>query len=373
MDMDNALADSKQISEVSIEPNWWNKEELFSRLPKLNARNEIYYITRQFFTQKRYVEVETPALQVSPGLEPHLTAFATKLHDTFDKGKVRELYLHTSPELAMKMLLVGGMKNIFQLARVWRNGERSATHHPEFTMLEWYQTGASWQDVAKTCENLVKVVAGKKYQKIKQKEPLFSWKKYKCNPMAEWKYLSVDCAFKEFCGMDLFSTASNPLEPDVIALRKESKRIGICAHPDDRWEEIFFRIFFDRIEPNLGIGVPTVLYDWPISMASLARQNPKDPRLAERFEVFICGMEIANGFGELTDLVEHRRRFKNDIALKDKLYGQTYPVDEEFIKALSFGMPNSSGIALGFDRLVMLCTGAEKIEDVLWAPLAKVL
>ena len=371
--MNNVLTDSKQTSEVPNEKYWWIKGELCSRLPNLNARNKIQNITRQFFTKKGFIEVETPALQVSPGSEPHLTPFSTNLHDPFDKEKKRKLYLHTSPEFAMKMLLVGGMNNIFQLARVWRNGERSAIHHPEFTMLEWYQTGASWRDVAKTCENLVKEVAIQKFKNTKQKPPLFSWKNSKCNPMQDWQYLSVDCAFKKFCRIDLLSTTSNPLEPNVMALSKEAEKIGIRVHSNDRWEEIFFRIFLDRIEPNLGIGVPTVLYDWPISMASLARQNPKDDRLAERFEIYICAMEIANGFGELTDPVEHRRRFKNDMALKDKLYGQTYPVDEDFIKALTFGMPNSSGIALGFDRLVMLCTGAQKIEDVLWAPLVNIL
>jgi lysyl-tRNA synthetase class 2 len=158
------------------------------------------------------------------------------------------------------------------------------------------------------------------------------------------------------------------LHPDTDRLAAAASGIGISPHPGDDWETLFFRIFLDRIEPHLGRGVPTILYDYPLSMAALARRHPDDPRLAERFEVYICGLELANAFGELTDAAEQRARFLADQARKRQLYGQTYPIDEDFLDALEYGLPVCAGIALGFDRLVMLATGAEDIEEVLWAP-----
>ena len=144
--------------------------------------------------------------------------------------------------------------------------------------------------------------------------------------------------------------------------------IGIAPHPGDDWETLFFRIFLERIEPFLGFGAPAILYDYPVSMAALSRRRPDDPSLAERFEVYVCGLELANAFGELTDPAEQRARFVADQARKQSLYGETYPIDEDLLAALEHGLPDCAGIALGFDRLVMLATGADDIEDVLWAP-----
>ena len=143
---------------------------------------------------------------------------------------------------------------------------------------------------------------------------------------------------------------------------------GIAPHPGDDWESLFFRIFLERIEPHLGLGAPTILYDYPASMAALSRRKPDDPRLCERFELYVCGLELANAFGELTDPAEQRARFRADLARKQARYGETYPIDEDFLAALEHGLPDCAGIALGFDRLVMLATGAEDIEEVLWAP-----
>ena len=175
-------------------------------------------------------------------------------------------------------------------------------------------------------------------------------------------------AFQKHCGLDLLATAPDPLHPDYDRLAAAASGIGIAPHPGDDWETLFFRIFLDRIEPRLGLGVPTILYDYPLSMAALSRRRPDDPRLAERFEVYICGLELANAFGELTDAAEQRARFLADQARKRQLYGRTYPIDEDFLSALEHGLPDCAGIALGFDRLVMLATGAEDIEEVLWAP-----
>lgn len=338
-----------------------------ARLPKLRARQDIVAAVRRWFVEQAFLEVETPALQVSPGLEPHLKAFATDLEEPFGQG-VRRLYLHTSPEFAMKKLLVAGLTRIFQLARVYRNGERAPTHHPEFTMLEWYRAEPDWRRIVADCEGLLRAAVGAVPAALGGGR--LRWKGHEADPNASWELLTVDDAFRRHAGVELLATAPDPAAPDPKLLAAEARRIGIATAPSDRWDDIFFRIFLDRIEPKLGIGAPTVLYGYPASMAALARVHPDDPRIAQRFEVYACGLELANAFVELTDAEEQRRRFEADMDLKERLYGERYPIDEDFLAALASGLPPSAGIALGFDRLVMLATGAEHIEDVLWAPVA---
>lgn len=347
---------------------WWAPDKFAARRPNLEIRMAILAAVRRLFKDGGFYEVETPALQVCPGLEPHLTAFSTELAEPFG-GERRAFYLHTSPEFAMKKLLVAGVPRLFQLARVFRNGERSATHHPEFTMLEWYRVGAGIRDLMADCKALLHACV----EALPQDKKVFRWNGHVCDPHAPWRRITVAGAFEEYCGIDLIATAPDPLAPDKELLAAQARRVGIAPGREenwekDRWEDIFFRIFLDRIEPNLGIGGPTILYDYPLSMAATARPSPADPRLAERFELYICGLELANGFAELSDAREQRRRFERDVALKREIDGAAYPVDEDFIAALEYGMPESAGIALGFDRLVMLATGAAAIEDVLWAP-----
>ena len=340
---------------------WWRPDRFALRRAMLEKRGRILAAVRSFFADRGFVEVDTPALQVSPGLEPHLRAFATELHDP-QQGQAALRYLHTSPEFAMKKLLVAGMPRIWQLAHVFRDGERSATHHPEFSMLEWYRTGASYRDLMEECAALVRACQQAAGARV------LTWRGHTADATREWQRISVAEAFQKYCGLDLLATAPDPLHPDADRLAAAASGIGISPHPGDDWETLFFRIFLDRIEPHLGLGVPTILYDYPLSMAALARRRPDDPRLAERFEVYICGLELANAFGELTDAAEQRARFLADQARKRQLYGQTYPIDEDFLDALEHGLPACAGIALGFDRLVMLATGAEDIEQVLWAP-----
>jgi elongation factor P--(R)-beta-lysine ligase len=340
---------------------WWRPDRFALRRAMLEKRGRILAAVRSFFADRGFVEVDTPTLQVSPGLEPHLRAFATELHDP-QPGRAALRYLHTSPEFAMKKLLVAGMPQIWQLAHVFRDGERGATHHPEFSMLEWYRTGASYRDLMEECAALVRAC-----QHAAGAQAL-SWRGHAADATREWQRISVAEAFQKHCGLDLLVTSPDPLHPDTKRLAAAAGAIGISPHPGDDWETLFFRIFLDRIEPQLGRGVPTILYDYPLSMGALARRHPDDPRLAERFEVYICGLELANAFGELTDAVEQRARFFADQARKQQLYGQTYPIDEDFLDALGYGLPACAGIALGFDRLVMLATGAEDIEEVLWAP-----
>jgi lysyl-tRNA synthetase class 2 len=342
--------------------SWWQPDRFAHKRELLAARGRIAGAARIFFTARDFVEVETPALQVSPGLEPHLMAFETNLDEPGESRRAR--YLHTSPEFAMKKLLVAGVPRLFQLARVFRNGERGATHHPEFTMLEWYRAHASYRDLMDDCETLLRdalTAAG---------AATFRWQGRSADPKRSWQRVSLADAFQRWCGIDLLATAPDPERPSLERLAEAARPLGIAPHAGDDWEDLFFRIFLARIEPKLGVGAPTILYDYPIAMAALARPKPEDPRLAERFEVYVCGLELANAFGELTDAALQRRRFQQDQARKQARYGFAYPIDEDFLAALTYGMPPSAGIALGFDRLVMVATGTERIEDVLWAPVA---
>jgi lysyl-tRNA synthetase class 2 len=339
---------------------WWRPDRFAARRGRLGQRGQILGAVRSFFAAHGYIEVDTPALQVSPGLEPHLRAFKTLFHDPHDRAV--QCYLHTSPEFAMKKLLVAGMPRIWQLAHVFRDGERSATHHPEFAMLEWYRVGATYRDLMDECTALIRTCQDAADARA------FTWRGHTADSLRPWQRLSVAEAFEEHCSIDLLATAPDPLAPDLERLAAAAGHLGIAPHAGDDWEALYFRIFLERIEPVLGRGAPTILYDYPLSMAALSRHSPADPRLAERFEVYVCGLELANAFGELTDATEQRRRFGADQAKKQALYGETYPIDEDFLAALDHGLPACAGIALGFDRLVMLATGAEDIEEVMWAP-----
>ena len=363
---------------------WWHPDRLASRRDRLAARGRILAATRQFFAGEGFVEVETPALQVSPGIEPHLRAFATLLSDPRDNS-LKPRYLHTSPEFAMKKLLAGGMRQIWQLAHAFCDGERGPTHHPEFAMLEWYRTGATYDALMEDCEALLRRTAaavaphpsplpasgereGPAAKPWGGEGPRLQWQGRTADPNHPFGRLSVAEAFACHTGIDILATAPDPDRPSLALLAEAAAGIGIATHPGDDWESLYFRIFLDRIEPKLGIGAPTILYDFPVSMAALSRQKPGDPRLCERFELYVCGLELANAFTELTDPAEQRGRFIADQAKKQRLYGHTYPIDDDFLAALEHGLPDCAGIALGFDRLVMLCTGADGMEDVLWAP-----
>ena len=342
----------------------WNKTLYAERLPVLKQRAKIIETVRRFFTDRGFLEVETPILQVSPGLEPHLKAFKTELVEPLGQAD-RTMYLHTSPEFTMKKLLAAGLPKIFQMARVFRNEERSDRHHPEFIMLEWYRAGDDYRVLMDETADLVRACAAacdKKVLKVEGRES---------DPVSDWERLSVVDAFKKYADIDLFSVLpSEPsLEPDPRPFAKEAERIGIRTSAEDRWDDVFFRIAFEKIEPHLGEHRPTILYDYPVCMAALSRRKPSDPRLAERFEVYVGGMELANAFSELTDASEQRQRFEHDMDLKEKLYGERYPIDEDFIDAVAH-MPECTGIAVGIDRLVMAVTGAQRIEDVQWMPVA---
>ena len=342
-----------------VTDQWWRPDIFEGRTDALVRRADMVKTLREFFDRRGYVEVDTPALQLSPGMEPHLTAFETSLRET--GGDRRPIYLHTSPEFAMKKLLAAGMQRIFQLARVFRDGERSARHHPEFAMLEWYRTGAGWRDIAEEATEFVCAVCG----------PVVHLHDVSCDLTQPWEFLSVQDAFERYTGIDLLATVADPLNPDREMLCMHADGLGVRTAETDTWEDIFFRIYLDWIEPQLGVGTATVLHSYPTSMAALARLSPRDARVSDRFEIFVCGLELANGYGELTDAAEQRRRFARMTEQRVAKGRTPYPVDEDFLAALENGIPDCAGIALGFDRLVMLAAGAERIEDVLWAPVAR--
>jgi elongation factor P--(R)-beta-lysine ligase len=342
---------------------WWHPAVWQKKQPALRARQQLLQAVRGYFAAADFAEVTTPALQVSPGIEVHLQAFKTELTDGHG-GASQTLYLHTSPEFTMKKLLVAGCERIYQLGAVYRNGERSRTHHPEFTMLEWYRAQADYQALMADCVALVRAGAAACGRTG------FMWRGLRCDPFADWQVLTVPEAFAHYAQIDLLATMPAPHVGDGAALRAAATQAGVRTAPEDDWDAIFFRILGEKIEPHLGKDRPTFLADYPVSQAALARPKPAEPRLAERFELYACGLELANAFGELTDAAEQRRRFVADSALKQALYGETYPIDEDFIAALTFGMPPAAGIALGFDRLAMLCAGVETVDEVLWAPVA---
>ncbi len=337
---------------------WWQPDRHKDRRPALLARGRIQGAVRAWLAAEGFLEVDPPGLQVSPGNEAHLHAFATTA--VGNDGVGRQMYLHTSPEFAMKKLLAAGEERIACFGHVWRNRERGALHSPEFTMLEWYRTGQDYNVLMDDCAALLGLAAraaGAARLRFRDRE---------CDPFAQPVRLSVAEAFRQFAGIDLLRTLSTD-GADRNALADQVQGLRVAA--DDTWSDIFSRVLNAQIEPNLGLGAPTMLDRYPSVEAALARRCADDSRVAERFEVYACGVELANGFGELTDAGEQRRRFMAEMDEKARIYGERYPLDEDFLAALAI-MPAASGIALGFDRLVMLAVGAPRIDDVIWAPVA---
>ena len=323
----------------------WDPENLAARMPFLQRRSLLTVATRAFFGARSYTEVQTPYAVTAPGEEVHLRAFRTEREAP--DGSRQTLWLHTSPELAMKKLLVAGAGPIYQLARVWRNGEGSDLHAPEFTMLEWYRPDADIGSLISETADYLRAVL----------PPVVSCRGVTTD-LSRIERLTVAEAFARYAGVDVLRTAE-----DASALASDA---AVRLRDGETWEDLFFRLLLERIEPHLGRTHPTFLTHWPAAQAALARRDPRDPRVAERFELFVCGIELANAFVELTDAVEQRARFEADRARRHAMSGPDWPLDEDFLAALTFGMPPSAGIALGFDRLAMIASGASRIDQVLW-------
>jgi elongation factor P--(R)-beta-lysine ligase len=336
---------------------WWSAGRHADIRPFLLARGAIVRAIRAWFDARGFTEVETGILQVSPGNETHLHAPVTEL--TGADGVSAPRYLRTSPEFACKKLLAAGESRIFELARVFRDRERGDLHLPEFTMLEWYRAEAAYDAVI--ADTMVVIAQAAQATGIRQ----FSFRGRSADPFAAPELLTVAAAFDRYAGIDLLATVSGGHGDGAALAEAAHGKIRIAE--DDTWSDLFSKLLVEYVEPRLGQGRLTVLYEYPAVEAALARVKPADPDVAERFEVYACGVELANGFGELTDALEQRRRFEAAMDEKARRYGERYPIDEEFLAAVG-EMPQASGVALGFDRLVMLASGATRIDQVVWTP-----
>ena len=310
-------------------------ERLQDRMALLRRRGFLAAGVRAFFTARGYTEVETPYAVAAPGEEVHLRAV-----------RAGDLYLNTSPEFAIKKLLAGGSGPIFQMARVWRDEPHSPTHAPEFTMLEWYSLRADMAALMDETEALLRAVL----------PPVVACRGVETR-LERFERITVAEAFLRYVGADVLATAG-----DAAALAAGA---GVVLRDGEDWEDLFFRLLLERVEPHLGREHPTFLTHWPVAQAALARRCPEDGRVAERFELYCCGIELANAFVELTDAKEQRLRFVAERARRHALYGPDWEMDEDFLAAVAH-LPPCAGIALGFDRLAMLATGAARIGDVMW-------
>jgi lysyl-tRNA synthetase class 2 len=336
---------------------WWSAGRHTDVRPFLAARNAITRATRAWFDEQGFTEVETAILQVSPGNETHLHAPRTELVSAAGARATR--YLRTSPEFACKKLLAAGEAKIFEFARVFRDRERGPLHLPEFTMLEWYRANATYDAVM--ADSIVIIAHAAQATGIGR----FSFRGRTADPFAEPELLTVAVAFERFAGIDLLATVVNGQGDRECLATAAGQRVRITD--DDTWSDIFSKVLVAHIEPNLGHGRLTLLFEYPVPEAALARAKTSDPRVAERFEIYACGVELANGFGELTDAAEQRRRFTLAMDEKQRRYGERYPLDEDFLAAVA-NMPEACGVALGFDRLVMLASGASSVDQVVWTP-----
>jgi elongation factor P--(R)-beta-lysine ligase len=346
------------MTKHSADSPWFTPARHLDKRGFLLQRNQIIRSVRGWFDAAGFLEVDVPALVVSPGNEAHLHAFATNLIQP--DGSVDTRYLHTSPEFACKKLLAAGETHIFSLGHVFRNRERTPTHSPEFTMLEWYRAEQSYEQIIGDCLALVTLAVATSAR------TKFEWRGRTCDPLASAEWITVNDAFKIHAGVNLLSTLNSDGSSNRDALAMTSP---VTFSKDESWSDIFSRILVEKVEPYLGLDRVTVLYEYPSVEAALARTCAHDRRVAERFELYACGVELANGFGELTDAVEQRRRFVAEMDIKEQRYGERYPLDEELLRALTI-MPGASGVALGLDRLIMLATGATRIDQVQWVPVA---
>lgn len=306
------------------------KPNLYERL---RLRAAMLTTVRAFFVERGYLEVETPCLVPSPGLDLHLDAFEV----TGGESGSLSGYLITSPEYQMKRLLCEGFERIFQVARCFRKGELGHRHNPEFTMLEWYATGLDYVGLMAETEMLVRAVS------VAHRGGLL-WAGREFDVTLPFARITVAEAFERFADVP---------RPKMLELAMND-------------EDSYFRLLVERVEPGLAaVEQPVFLYDYPASQASLAQRKPSDPEVCERFELYLGDLELCNGFGELCDPVEQRRRFEGDKLARKQRGLPVYPIDERFLDALTTGMPASSGNALGIDRLFAAVAGVDTLRDAM--------
>jgi lysyl-tRNA synthetase class 2 len=331
------------------DPTWRRVRDGRQPVEPLLLRERVLDTIRAFFKGRGFREVETPLLVAHPGMEPHLEVFESGLVTA--RGRRARAFLTTSPEYAMKKLLAAGLERIFQITRAFRNREEvSAGHNPEFTILEWYRAGADYRAIMADCEELLLAL-------LDGSDLTYQGEAIDCRP--PWPRLSVREAFLEHAGLDLERTG---------ALAPAARARGYAVDATTTDEQLYHQLFLNEVEPRLGRPRPTLLYDYPIEMAALARTKPSDPRYAERFELYVAGVELGNAFSELTDPREQRRRLEVEREERRRAGRVLYDIDDDFIAALEAGVPPSAGIAVGVDRLVMLLADRPSIRDVLWFP-----
>ena len=300
---------------------------------------------REFFFAEEFVEVETPLLVPSPGTDVYIDPIQV---DVTTRDGVSPRYLHTSPEFAMKRLLGEGHQKIFQLCKAFRDGEQTARHAFEFTILEWYRAGVEVDviidDVERLCRSVLpeKIVVGGRDVAL-----------------AQWPRLSMSTLFVETCGFDILETQTD----DSLRAAVDAS-VGLNARAGDDWDSMFFDLWVRVIDPALEKMGAVFVTDWPARLAVLAERDLADPRRAKRFELFIAGLEIVNGFQELTDPVEQRARFVEDNTTRRSQGRPELPMPEAFLLSLE-KMPRSAGVALGVDRLLMLKLGVDEIQSVI--------
>ncbi|WP_224245363.1 EF-P lysine aminoacylase EpmA [Hyalangium gracile] len=318
------------------------------------GRQALHAALRRFFASQGYLEVETPLLVPVPGMEPHINAFEAPFIPETDVGKPRSLYLHSSPEYAMKRLLADGAGPIFQICKVFRNGEVSLTHNPEFTMLEFYRPHADYHAIMRDLEEALAEAGRSATQGEPGADPAFFTR-------VPYERVTVRDAVLRATGVDLRAC------PDGLSLKRAAEAVGVRTWDATSFDDVFFHLFLQKVERGLGMERPTFLIEYPASMASLSRLKPGDPTVAERVELYAKGLELANGFSELTDAAEQRARLVEEQQLRRSLNRPVYPLDERFLEAVG-RMPPSSGIAVGLDRILMLLMGVSSITDVLLFP-----
>ena len=345
------------VNDQSALSPWWDRDRHRDKRGFLQARGSITRKLREWFFAQGFVEIETAVLQRSPGNEIHLHAPRTVLRD--GDGETRVRYLRTSPEFACKKLLAAGENKIVEFARVFRDREQGPLHLPEFTMLEWYRADEAYESVMQDCVAVVLEAANAVGSRR------FTFRGRSADPFAEPERLTVAEAFARYAGIDLLASVRDGAGDRDALARMAAGKVRIAD--DDDWSDIFSKLLVSCIEPHLGQGRLTLLTHYPAPEAALAQLDAQDCRVAERFEVYACGVEMANGFGELTDTKQQRARFDSAMVEKQRRYGERYPLDEELLSALQT-MPEASGVALGFDRLVMIAAGAERIDQVVWTP-----
>lgn len=331
--------------------------------PQYFIREKILESTRDFFKTRKFHEVETPILLANPAAESYIDVFETTLYDRHRKA--RKMYLSTSPETSLKKLLVAGIGDCYALTKSFRNMEtHSSLHNPEFTILEWYRKGADYLDVMRDCENLILEL----HHKInKTSENLLNYQGKSVDLSAPWQRLTMNEAFAKFAGFNLSEAL------DLKSLTNFARQKGYKIEASTTWEELYNQIYLNEIEPNLGMGKPTIIYDFPVAVAALAKVKDSDPRWAERFEFYIAGLELGDAYSELTDAGEQEARFKSEITQIVKSGKTQYDYDHDFIDALKSGLPKCSGVAVGLDRIVMLLSDAKSIAEILFFPLSELI